>query len=393
MNIPTRRPLKTLKTVRGEPFIGVSQQTRRYLDFINIAFDTKNVPVLWGEPGVGKTALINAVTEKRGMLLRTLIGSTMDPTDVGGLPKLMDLDNGDTLTQYTKTDWFYEIEEYAHSHPAGACLFIDELTTASPPVQAALLTFIQDRRVGKYVLPDNVLLIAAANPPSVAADGWQLAPPTANRFTHIDYKPSIEDWFAGMKLAWNKEVSERETYIRGLVVAFLTSHRDLIQKLPEDSDEAGRAWPSMRSWDNTARMLGATQDAALANMVTLAGVGEEAGSEFISWMNQLAIPQYDDVMENPDAVPWGSLRGDELYVVLSTVIDNVSYDNFQRSLKVFRSAKNAQKNDVLASLLLPFKSHAMEAFSSNNTDPVAAREQVGELAVELLGTLQGSLYN
>lgn len=63
-------------------------------------------------------------------------------------------------------------------HEAGAgYLFLDELSTAPPAVQAAMLGVALERRVGDLVLPRAVQVVAAANPPERAADGWDLSPP------------------------------------------------------------------------------------------------------------------------------------------------------------------------------------------------------------------------
>ena len=65
-------------------------------------------------------------------------------------------------------------------------LFLDELSTAPPAVQAALLRVVLERRVGALQLPAGaVRIVAAANPRVGAADGWELSPPLANRFVHL----------------------------------------------------------------------------------------------------------------------------------------------------------------------------------------------------------------
>jgi len=45
-------------------------------------------------------------------------------------------------------------------------------------VQAALLRVVLERAVGDLTLPDEVAVVAAANPPEQAADGWDLSQPT-----------------------------------------------------------------------------------------------------------------------------------------------------------------------------------------------------------------------
>jgi MoxR-like ATPase len=71
-------------------------------------------------------------------------------------------------------------------------LFTDEVNTAPPSVQAALLRVCLDKVAGDCHLGDDTSVIAAANPPEQAADGWDLAPPLANRFCHINWELPAE---------------------------------------------------------------------------------------------------------------------------------------------------------------------------------------------------------
>ncbi len=77
-------------------------------------------------------------------------------------------------------------------------LFLDEVSTAPPVVQAALLRVVLERTVGDLPLPDVVTVIVAANPPELAADGWDLAAPLANRFCHLDWSIDARQWAEGI---------------------------------------------------------------------------------------------------------------------------------------------------------------------------------------------------
>lgn len=363
-------------------FIGTSKHTQQYVELIEIALDSQTIPLLWGAPGVGKTALINAIAEKRGMLIRTLIGSTMDPTDVAGLPIITTTPEGQPTTEFALPEWFKEIDTYARTNPQGAILFIDEITTTTPPVQAALLTFIQDRRIGKNYLPKNILIIAAGNPPNQAADGWQLAPPTANRFTHINYTPSIEDWYDGMLTNWGNPTSPKEQQVRNTVVAFLRINRELINKIPDDPEEASGAWPSMRQWDNTARMLGKAKNTNVAELIVRGSVGEEGSREYFTWLKHVAaLPDPNQTLQNPHSVPWEQLRADELHLTLISVVEllnQTNYDTVEEALKVAKTKSG--KKDVIATVVQLFLKRAKQA---HGTDPTVANKMLNT-AYELL---------
>ena len=41
-------------------------------------------------------------------------------------------------------------------------------------------------------------MVAAANPPEQAADGWDISPPLANRFCHLDWDLQAREWADGI---------------------------------------------------------------------------------------------------------------------------------------------------------------------------------------------------
>src|SRR4051795_6585624 len=143
---------------------------------------------LWGDPGIGKSALIQAAAVADDVPCEIVIGSLREPSDFAGLPIVTE--DGVRLEP---PSWAKRL------HEAGAgSLFLDELSTAPPAVQAAMLGVALERRTGDLVLPRPVQVVAAANPPERAADGWDLSPPLANRFLHIAYSPAVDCWLDGM---------------------------------------------------------------------------------------------------------------------------------------------------------------------------------------------------
>jgi MoxR-like ATPase len=158
------------------------------------------VPVLvWGMPGTGKSTFIESL-QRDGFPVYTMIASLHDPTDFNGLPVLHD-----GRMRFAPPDWVYLFEEHGQG-----ILFLDELTTAPPTVQTALLRLVLERKVGAHSLPAGVRIVAAANPPDIAASGWELSPPLANRFVHLNwqldgdtYRRALEEGFQQATLSAN----------------------------------------------------------------------------------------------------------------------------------------------------------------------------------------------
>src|SRR4051795_1643706 len=143
---------------------------------------------LWGDPGSGKSALIQAAAAADDVPCEIVIGSLREPSDFAGLPVV-----SDEGVRLEPPSWAKRLHEARAGY-----LFLDELSTSPPAVQAAMLGVALERRVGDLLLPRAVHVVAAANPPERAADGWDLTPPLANRFLHIDYAPAVDGWIEGM---------------------------------------------------------------------------------------------------------------------------------------------------------------------------------------------------
>ncbi len=134
---------------------------------LSIAIQAR-IPVLaWGPPGVGKTATITAVAEALGLPVEVVIASVREPSDFAGLPVIRD--DG---VRMEPPAWARRLAAAGRG-----IVFFDEVSTAPPAVQAALLRVVLDRVVGDLALPSGVAIVAAANPPEQAAGGWDLSPP------------------------------------------------------------------------------------------------------------------------------------------------------------------------------------------------------------------------
>lgn len=141
-----------------------------------------------GPPGGGKTSIIGQVAKVLSYHSETLMGNTLEPSDVAGIPYL----KGEQMI-LAPPAWAMRVKEVAtHGH---AVLNFDELNTARPATLAALLRVILERRVGDVDLGPNVHIVATMNPAEEAAHGWELPPAVANRFLHLTVAPtSVTDW-------------------------------------------------------------------------------------------------------------------------------------------------------------------------------------------------------
>lgn len=195
------------------------------------AFNAKRPIFLWGPPGIGKSEVVADIAKEMGGAIVDLRMAQMEPTDIRGIP-FFNKDNG-------KMDWAPPIdlpdEEFASQYPI-VVLFLDEMNSAAPSVQAAGYQLILNRRIGKYVLPDNVVICAAGNRDSDKGVTYRMPMPLANRFLHIEMKPDFTSW---QNWAVNNGIHKD-------VVGYLSFAKQDLYDF--DSKSSSRAFATPRSW-------------------------------------------------------------------------------------------------------------------------------------------------
>jgi hypothetical protein len=279
------------------------------------------VPVLlWGSPGTGKTSVVRALGTALGWPVEVVIGSIREPADFAGLPVVHDGD-----VRMAPPAWARRLADAGFG-----LLFLDELTTAPPAVQAAMLRIVLERVVGDLALPGEVRVVAAANPPEQAADGWDLAPPLANRLVHLDWPVDAKAVASGLAVGFPSPVTvlprqpEPATCLaaRASVAAFLNVRPTLVLQVPTVAAFAGRGWPSPRSWETVATLIAACETMGVSEDVraclVTGAVGEGAGVEFLSWLANADLPDPEAVLADPSSFELPE-RSDRAFAVLTAV--------------------------------------------------------------------------
>jgi hypothetical protein len=285
--------------------------------------------------------------------VETLIASIREPSDFGGLPVV--IEDGVKLAPPL---WAQKLVESGEG-----ILFLDEVSCAPPAVQASLLRVVLDKVVGDLKLPDSIKIIAAANPPEIAAGGWDLAPPLANRFLHINWKLDPNKWTQGMMSGWPtpkiprlaKNWEDQIAISRGLVASFIQRRQEHLLSVPSAESDAGKAWASPRSWDNASRAWAACESVKANSEVRadlMTGcVGEGHALEFINWLNELDLPDPLEVLKNPDKFKLPR-RDDQLFAVISAAISeavrDLTVERWNAGWKVLGRAAEKNRVDIAA---------------------------------------------
>jgi hypothetical protein len=315
--------------------------------------------IAWGKPGTGKTSWIKEFAEETGAHLESVIASIREPSDFAGLPVITD--KGDV--KMAAPAWAIRLKDAVEAGKP-AILFLDELSTAPPAVQSALLRVVFERVVGELELPEEVRIVAASNPTDTSSGTWTLSAALANRFVHIDWDIEPKTWVEGMTNGWDMENDMHilpEDWESGfpqivsLISAFIQHRPALLLNEPDNTEEAGGAWPSPRSWENAARIMTAARSAGLDKTYTLelliGCVGRGAATEFLTWEQNLDLQDPEMLLADPKKFKVPD-RGDKVFAVLSAVVTaargDLSEPRWTAAWNVLGQAAKAGKADIAA---------------------------------------------
>lgn len=224
------------------------------LQSIDLVIKSGSVPLLVGESGIGKTALIKQFADTYGFYYINIDGNLLKEGEIGGLPSVEKYYvniKGRTVerikTAYAAYFKFAYIDEILEKDPdAKILLFIDEINRCEHSVQQEIMNVILNREINGYELQDNVVVVAAMNP-SNKYDEFQdseyqvidMDPAQEDRFVWIYMEADVNEW-----LNWGMKLENEEPRIHDDVINFIASFPEYLH-VP-DSKESIK--PTPRSW-------------------------------------------------------------------------------------------------------------------------------------------------
>jgi len=317
---------------------------------IQIALQANHPVLLWGPPGVGKSSYVEALAGAKGVPVEVVIASLADPTEFAGLPVV----RSEGVSREAPA-WAQRLAKAGKG-----ILFLDEVNTAPPAVQAALQRLILDSVLGDLALPKEVRRIAAANPPDQASGGWLLSAAIANRFVHLDWTVDVSAWIGGSIQGWDKMTIDILPEVpwasaTALVTSFLRSRPQLAVAVPDNEVSRGGPWPSFRTWTMLADIWGlcSTHQIPIMDDARLAlargCVGEGPALEFVNWVVDLDLPDPEELLAHPASLKLPT-RGDKQWAILSSVayavIHNYTEDRWLAAWEIMGIAANSGAADV-----------------------------------------------
>jgi len=236
---------------------------------------------LWGPPGIGKSDIVHQIGEQLEAHVIDVRLSLWEPTDIKGIP-YFDANIGRMV-------WGAPAElpdEALASQYKNIILFLDEMNSAAPAVQAAAYQLILNRKVGQYTLPDNVMIVAAGNREADKGVTYRMPAPLANRFVHLEIAPSFDDWF---QWAVDNKVHKD-------VVGYLQFAKQDLYTF--DPKSPSRSFATPRSWSFVSELLEDKLDEETTVDLVAGSVGEGLAVKFMAHRKVAGeMPNPTDILE------------------------------------------------------------------------------------------------
>jgi hypothetical protein len=217
--------------------------------------------MLHGRPGIGKTEIVQRLTRATGARLVDLRLTTIEPQDLRGLPYY------DHATR--RTVWYRPEDLPEDDGPA--ILFLDELTAAPPMLQPVVYGLLQERRVGRHLLPPPTFVVAAGNAVEDGAVAYEMGTALSDRLIHLHLRAEAGDWLEHYAIPAG---------LHPAVITFIRTRPDLLETTEETLRRGMTIACTPRSWARVSAIMNSVADRRLREVMIAGTLGEGPAAEF-----------------------------------------------------------------------------------------------------------------
>lgn len=238
------------------------------------------VPMIWGAPGIGKTAVANQSASEDGYnYLQVILAEREAPDIIGHYYR------DGTEMRLSRSDILRRIEE----SDKPTLLHLDEVPQSVMMNQNIASRIVHDRVLGEYSLPDSTAIVLSGNMRQHKAGTFEMPTHLRNRLSHVEMVADRDDFrmYCGGK------------DINPMITAYLEWRPDHLSMF--DATQYANASP--RTWEKVSDVMsiGLPQYAERALVTGLNGEG--VTNEFYGFMKIASgLPAIKDIFDNPESV-------------------------------------------------------------------------------------------
>ncbi len=267
------------------------------------AMVSEKIPAfLWGAPGIGKSSIVKQISKNKNLDFIDLRLSLLDPTDLKGIP-FYDADSKSAL---------WAPPAFLPRSGMGI-LFLDELNTAPPAVQASAYQLILDRQIGEYSLPEGWAIVAAGNRENDRGVVYKMPSPLANRFVHLEMQVHVDDW---RDWAFTCKIDSR-------IIAYVGYKKEHLFTF--DATQSQKSFATPRSWEFVHAILQSDMNESLLLNAISGAIGHDVAVSFLSFAKVMhQLPDIENILLSgegayPEAI-------DVLYALASGLVSHFLYE-------------------------------------------------------------------
>jgi len=281
-----------------------------------------------GMPGIGKTQVIHSVAKNNGYEVWSALNlSAATPMDVA--IKMPNVDEGcfETLPS----------DDFPWSHVVGdrkILLFIDEVTNGSTDVIKSIQRLINERKLGKYVLGENVIVMVAGNRQSDKSGSGNLTTAMYNRITWRNIHWTTQDSDVAIEYIVRKyadESQEAKEFLSLVEAYFARSpimEKDFTDAVAKIGKEPFVQWCSPRSLEALVCRV-AVSGWKLPLVTDMAGdIGVGRATELYTFAGLVnEIDKYETIISDPEGAKLPE-KPEVQYAAISMLAARVTKDDF-----------------------------------------------------------------
>lgn len=291
--------------------------------------------LLLGLPGLGKTTGIESFCQRKNMDLYTYMLNQYTPPDFKGYL----VPNKETMRMECfpsdELPWVKSRgERYADTHDNRRPLvFLDEFLNGSPTMFGLAQQLVHEKRIGNNYLPDDVLVVAAANSASMKCGSSKLTMSMADRFAIYHIRPDFD-----AVLDWMKDHGTNPWIFAFLQMQSSTGGGVLWSVTP-DKWTGEEPIDSSRSYAALSNVLRGLDDDALCSNTLLSAVckahiGAASGAKLAEFIKlSIEVGSLEAMINDPDSANIPT-RPDLRWGIAARCVSMATQANFANILKL-----------------------------------------------------------
>lgn len=274
------------------------------------------VPFVTGSPGIGKSAIMQAIADEYALELIDHRISTSDPTDFNGLPNFQD--NRATFSPF---DLFPIEGTPLPEGKEGWMLFLDEFNSGELDVQKACYKLVLDEKVGQYPLHERCVITAAGNLITDRAIVNELSTAMQSRLVHFQLRVDWDEWLQDVALKRNFD---------NRLITYLARNKGS-ELMDFDPNHKERTFCCPRTWEFVNRSLSKKPQLTDLDAILFAGtITSGVAASFVQYTKVFQhIPSLKDILNDPENFSVHHTN-EVLWATISMLMNHVEDKNFEK---------------------------------------------------------------